>query len=1147
MRGRFSVLVLLAPVFILLMTLHGAASGGDPIAIVVLPPVQPTAQQESVAAAELFCDQLTAELAKDAALRVVDRTQIDRILAEKATDAIDKPALAYDALVRVNIDSLRGKPVVILQVIDLSAGNLVGSDEWPWTTVVPNDRLREMATTCKESAMKAVAVSKGQVKVRLLGVTTPGGMDRIQPMRRHFEEMIEQVVGRCSKVCVVQHLEALTAKEESLLLLLGHVQLAGGRQFAPHADFVLAAEVVELDRRDRTFDDTIIALRFRLDKNGQKGDWAGVHGKVSDWPKLAPQACQLLAEQLGQATPETAAEYSSEMITRRSQAEAELEVAKRHPDADGKPDVQRVAAAAKLDPTCEEAAYRLLMVGERWGQYKEEMIPEAMRFIERFPQGEHQSYVMHDVVRYYEHKQPKDLQQIETLRKIVELDIAGDIRRHCGACGALIEKVYRGWLANGVDEAVCKRWLEQVRRRLDSLHEQTAGGYADYRLAVEQSILSIQRFPVALAVESGDKAQARQCLQEFMSHGRMVARSGEYDAKVFRETVVKMEDKEMLAEYDCWLQKRTVPVEYLKLTWDDYPVYDEVRLARNVRQFSPMLPLAASEKAIYGVVGSFGVFRDGIGVAATKQHGRQLASQSLLCVPIDAEGDPTDSDLPLPQPNLNDNLVVTGAVFHAGTLYISTGLTGLLAYKEATREWKQITPEQGLPEWYIAYIQSLDKDRLLLVAGSPGSGRLSYSTFDVKTNQAKVFGHMGGTFSGDFSPCDIWWRDDKLMMVNRQGLVYDLFDKADWDYNWPDAEPYGWEHPFNGYNENTSMAVVGSRRYVMSRLGLHEMDNKGNVVRNWWHRGTVWPTSRQPLARQEDGICKPGDFPTDGHHPKNDGGIVRNHVTQSKDHLFVVGQLDGILCYEPDSDTWYGPLRPAANFEIEWPLGTAEGLWVGAKQGTAYIRTADFLDAAKAAGRVMTSADVYRRKYELAEKAGPLAAAQLHLSVRNFDLARERLDAFLALNPDDSQALLLMATLYEPWCLNRPDEAILWYRRLASLDQNRSAVYTGLFGEFRVHFALKRWEQVATTGERLLGEVPCLGGQSPGSGSMTLYIEQLLDEARQKDAKQPTTESDKEASGGVDRLRDSCRQQLAEKGAKQPEVEASNKEERPTE
>ena len=72
-------------------------------------------------------------------------------------------------------------------------------------------------------------------------------MDRLQPMREDFQHMVEQVVAQSPKVCVVQHLEALTAKEESLLLLLGHTQLGGGRQFAPHADRLLAVELVETD------------------------------------------------------------------------------------------------------------------------------------------------------------------------------------------------------------------------------------------------------------------------------------------------------------------------------------------------------------------------------------------------------------------------------------------------------------------------------------------------------------------------------------------------------------------------------------------------------------------------------------------------------------------------------------------------------------------------------------------------------------------------------------------------------------------------------------------------------------------------------------------------------------------------------------
>jgi len=367
------------------MTTLTATAFGEPITVVVLPPLE-TAGPEVTARADVFCAQLAAELAKDAELKVVDRSQVDRVLTERAMGAVAKPALAYDALMRVSIDPLRANPVVILRIVDLSSGNVAGCHEWPWRSEMPASLVRDMAKTCKKSALEALSVSRGRAKVRLLGVSTPRGMSRLEPMRQHLAEMLEEVAGRCPNACVVHHLEALTAKEESLLLLLGQVRLAGGRQFAPQADRLLSTELAEIESTGRTFEDTIIEIRFRLGKSGQDGDWTRVRGKAADWSKLVPRMCELLAEQLGQARPAAAAQIATEMMTRRSQAEAELQAAMQHKDRDDKLDRQRIAAAAKLDPSYEPAAY--LLVGcLRWQtEARKDTIREALRYLDRFAQ-----------------------------------------------------------------------------------------------------------------------------------------------------------------------------------------------------------------------------------------------------------------------------------------------------------------------------------------------------------------------------------------------------------------------------------------------------------------------------------------------------------------------------------------------------------------------------------------------------------------------------------------------------------------------------------------------------------------------------------------------------------------------------------------
>src|SRR5580704_10755174 len=119
-----ALLLRIAAGFAILTALSRAASAGNPITVMVLPPAQTAAPKTTIDSVNLFCDQLAAELAKDADLRVVDRTQIDRVLAERAIGDVAKPALAYDGIVRVSIDPLRDKPALIVRIVDLPSGNL---------------------------------------------------------------------------------------------------------------------------------------------------------------------------------------------------------------------------------------------------------------------------------------------------------------------------------------------------------------------------------------------------------------------------------------------------------------------------------------------------------------------------------------------------------------------------------------------------------------------------------------------------------------------------------------------------------------------------------------------------------------------------------------------------------------------------------------------------------------------------------------------------------------------------------------------------------------------------------------------------------------------------------------------------------------
>ena len=338
----------------------------------------------------------------------------------------------------------------------------------------------------------------------------------------------------------------------------------------------------------------------------------------------------MLAEQLGQARPELAADFVTEMITRRRQAEAELQAALPPMGSRRMPDLARLAAAAKLDPTYEEAAFRIILAKWPGTEFSHEGAPDVVQYLERFPFSKNRKMVMTSLIAYRADQPPKDLFQTELNKKIIDIGMCQDIHDYISSCGFLVVPTYRGWLANGGDRTQCNEWLEQVRQRVEVLIPQLAGfNDMDYRASIEGSFLPVRSVLVAAAFESGDEIQARQRLKEYMTCGRWIAKGAD-TARTVRETVVAMADPELLAEYDRWVKERTTPVEQVQLTWDDYPVYEGVCQFDKFQEFSPMLPLAAGPSALYGVSGA--------GRVELSSLENQPSRQKLLSVPIDAQG-----------------------------------------------------------------------------------------------------------------------------------------------------------------------------------------------------------------------------------------------------------------------------------------------------------------------------------------------------------------------------------------------------------------------------------------------------------------------------------------------------------------------------
>lgn len=71
-----------------------------------------------------------------------------------------------------------------------------------------------------------------------------------------------------------------------------------------------------------------------------------------------------------------------------------------------------------------------------------------------------------------------------------------------------------------------------------------------------------------------------------------------------------------------------------------------------------------------------------------------------------------------------------------------------------------------------------------------------------------------------------------------------------------------------------------------------------------------------------------------------------------------------------------------------------------------------------------------------------------------------------------SEALLLLGWLHDAWCTNRPDEARRYYGRLAAMEANPDACFSGLYMAFTMLAREKKWAELIELGDRICGRFP---------------------------------------------------------------------------
>ena len=1061
----------------------GAVSAGQsPVAIVVLEPqFMSGGGGEATAAAQLACDRLARELEKNASLRVVDRTQLDRVLKERQLGS--GPAgtiLSYDIMARLEVDAVRPVPRAILKLVDLSDGNLLAEMQFAWSVPLPDGAIRNMAGACQAAARRLAGPGEKAVRVRLLEVDNPAKSARLEPLAIRLREAVAGALARSEGVRPVHHLEALTAKEESLLLTLGLSKLPGGRQFTPQSDATIELRIREMDGIGKTFEQTRVEVSWRVRKGERySGDWAGAEATVADFDKLVKDAWTRIAAEIGKVTPGAGNDFLNELTLRRRQAQAELDAAPEGyylPREQGIKQLEHVAAAVKIDPTWEEPAYQL--VHANLVDFEKPMgygppIREAARYLRRFPADRtHRTRVASDAffwsssrflkLRYFPSTDPRDIEKLDAdareilddLKQIVDTFAAAEAEDMPELLFVAMHIVYRAMAQSGVPADQRRQWMD----RLVQLGSKNVSLATHLPEVHERNLLEVRvrlRMRAAgLLLAEGAGDQARKYLEELVP---LLAASNmrKSDYPDFFREVEKLNDPNMLARLSAAAAETVWP---LRINWLNMNALGMMpttspRPRANVTalsftKYQGASPLAACGGRMYCIV------------PAEKSDD----APRIAYVDLDSHGRPAGKITPLSNQPPRPGPILATAVCD-DKLYLGTRGAGLLEYDPAGGKWRAWGPDQGLPGSNVYTLVALDGGVLLChggdVRGKPGflchvKPATSETTL-LRQLDPKVDVHLA---SSGLTP--VWRAGDTIYGFIGGGAIYRLPGLGAGE---PVRQP--WPTPkSNDYYEAypDGMAVVAGRRLLKCRDALREIDDEGKVLRAWPRSRAVRITSGPKDLTGQDVL-----FATD--QPDLIDAQEYRCVGQDDSHIFFLDSW--ILCYDPAKETWYGPMETEP-----WTAGSSRavsgpgGIWFQHHRSLIYLDTADFIAAAQKAGRVVTAEDFDKKRLAAINAAPPLDQAKWRLSLRQFDKARDQAAAVLVKDPTCAEALLIMGLVHEPCCLDQPDKALQYYARLAAMDNDPCVALAGLAHQYRVLFAAGRAVEALQVGRDIERRYP---------------------------------------------------------------------------
>jgi hypothetical protein len=483
--------------------------------LVILPArIKALLSEDLQVAAEMLNDRLAQEIDHAGLAVVVDRGQLDNLLKERELNAVNGQALtSFDCMLRLEIDATQPSPVAKLRMIQFSTGNLLAERTLAWP---PQEaEIPALLKMCQQGLSQVNVKVEDKIKTRLLGMQQASAANRLSPYAARLLQAFQLGLSQSRKVLLVEHLEAGSSREESLLEMLGLARLPGGERFGPAADQTIDLNLEEYDSVGKSFAETPIRISFRVRQGADtEGQLVVTEGTVGEFDETLATAWGKLAAQLESLDGTAVKEVLDREEVRRKQALAELAAGRAEPQLEKR--LARFETALKLDPLLDAALgetlstqfaiFQQLPISAARESLSRQIIREGAAFLERSAGDSNridpQSAVLANKIRetVYRTVTYSDLRWrsgvatkldpefAELLRRDMDQQLRANPGTDLGQHWNIVMTAYSGLKETGTSVEDCRKWLDQLI---------ATTGDAEFRLRMAALIL---------AVEEGDPA-----------------------------------------------------------------------------------------------------------------------------------------------------------------------------------------------------------------------------------------------------------------------------------------------------------------------------------------------------------------------------------------------------------------------------------------------------------------------------------------------------------------------------------------------------------------------------------------------------------------------------------------------------------------